>query len=125
MNKKYFEMAKIIATSKKDKRSFLLGAVGVRKDGVIVASPNGPAILVENKANRGYFPKAHAEFRISKKLDVGSVVYVVRVRRGDKRVCLAKPCETCVNVLRYRGVKKIYYSIGECNGNIVWDCLVP
>lgn len=124
MNKKYFEMAKLVATSKKDRRSFLLGAIGVRNDGVIVGSPNGPAKIKESN-NRGYFSEAHAEFRISKKLDVGAVVYVIRIRRGDKKVCLAKPCETCMNKLKAKGVKKIYYSITENEKGIVWDSIIP
>jgi len=123
MNKKYFELARIVATSRKDRRSFLLGAVGIRNDGVIVASPNGPAVIEDISSNRGYFPEAHAEFRVSKKLDVGSVVYVIRIRRGNKRVCLAKPCETCLTVLKHRGVKKIYYSISENKKGIIWDSL--
>jgi len=124
MNKKYFEMAKLIAVSKKDRRSFLIGAIGIRNDGIIVASPNGPARIRENTKDRGYFPEAHAEFRISRKLDVGATVYVIRVRRGDKKVCLAKPCETCQNIMKSRGVKKVYYSISEDeNGILKWDSI--
>jgi len=125
MNKKYFEMARLVATAKKDCRNYLLGAVGIRKDGVIVASPNGPARIIPVGINRRYCSEAHAEFRISKKLDVGAVVYVIRIRRGDKKVCFAKPCETCRNKLKSRGVKKVYYSITENSNGIVWKSLVP
>jgi len=118
-------MARLVATSKKDRRSFLLGAVGIRNDGVIVASPNGPARIEETDTNRGYFPEAHAEFRISKKLDVGAIVYVIRIRRGNRKACLAKPCETCLNRLKARGVKKVYYSITENSKGIVWGSIIP
>ena len=125
MNKKYFEIARLVATSKNDRRSFLLGAVGVRSDGVIVACPNGPARIRQNTNERGYFPEAHAEFRLAKKLTPGSYVYVIRLRRGDKKVCLAKPCRTCQIVLHYKGVKKVFYSIYENENGIVWGSMVP
>lgn len=103
----------------------MVGAVGIRSDGVIVASPNGPAKIRENTSERGYFAEAHAEFRISYKLDVGSTVYVIRLRRGDKKVRLAKPCETCQTVMRAKGVKRVYYSISEDRkGNIKWGKMI-
>ena len=107
--KKYFELAAKVAVLKKDRRSFYLGAVAVRGDGIIVSTSNGPAIMSGNEKN--YFPKAHAEHRLCRKLTPGSVVYVVRVRRGDKKVCNARPCKTCQNAMRKRGVTKVIYSI--------------
>jgi deoxycytidylate deaminase len=121
MNKRYFEIARMIATSKKDRRSFLVGACAVRKDGIVVCSPNGPARIMNDTKDRRYFPEAHAEYRVSQKLDVGAYVYVLRVRRGDKKICLAKPCKTCQVMMKARGVKKVFYSVSEDeNGNIIW-----
>ena len=76
------------------------------------------------RASLEYLIKKQSVRSLSKKLDVGSVVYVIRIKRGDKKVCLAKPCKTCIVKMRARGVKKIYYSISEDeNGNIKWRSL--
>jgi len=113
-----FEMAKQVATLKEDQRSFLMGAVGVRKDGIIVASSNGSVAM--NKTDwRGYFAKAHAEFRICRKLDKGSTVFVVRIGVGDRTFKLAKPCRTCQNTMRKHGVEKVYYSISDTEYGVI------
>lgn len=101
----YFELAAEMAQSKDDRRTFLLGAVAVRADGALVKAVNGPST----------FPlrEAHAEKRISSKLDPGSVVYVVRVRVGDKEFGMARPCWSCLRALHAKGVKRIYYTISQ------------
>jgi len=100
----YFEMCGKIATSKDDQRSFLLGAIGIRKDGKIVKSFNGPAKIKMRCA--------HAEYRISNKLDYGATVYVARVRLIDGAFGIAKPCRNCVKALKAKRVKRVYYTIG-------------
>jgi len=107
----HFRMAAIAAVSKKDWRGFLIGSVAIRNDGALVASCNGPAILYcENKKRS--FPEAHAEIRLSKKIDVGSTVFVVRVRKCDGQYGHAKPCKECRTVLKAKGVKRVYFTIG-------------
>jgi tRNA(Arg) A34 adenosine deaminase TadA len=97
------EKAVKIALKKQDKRSHKVGAVGVRSDGVIVASSNGPV-------REGKFPRAHAEARLCRKLDRGAVVFVARVNsKGDWR--LARPCPSCRRVLRQHGVKKVIFTV--------------
>mgnify|MGYP001959706850 FL=1 len=47
---------------------------------------------------------------IDRRKTKGSVMYVCRIgKKGDFR--LSKPCSMCQSVLRYVGVKKVYYSI--------------
>ena len=47
---------------------------------------------------------------IDRRKTMGSVMYVCRIgKNGDLR--LSKPCTMCQSVLRYVGVKKVYYSI--------------
>lgn len=101
----YFQICAATTTKVQDRRNFLLGAIGLRSDGVIVKSFNG----------HSHFPnrRAHAEYRLAQKLDVGSTVYVVRVRLGDGKMALAYPCKSCQKVLASKGVKKIYFSINE------------
>jgi len=100
----YFEIAGRIAQQKKDRRTYLLGAIGIRSDGAMVFAQNGPT----ESPN----PLAHAENRLSKKLDYGATVYVARVRICDGQFAMAKPCPNCRRILKSRGVKKVMYTIG-------------
>lgn len=98
-------MAALTATKRDDERSFLLGAVGIRYDGVLVKSVNASSF---HPVRTG-----HAEARLCKKLDVGSVVYVVRVKLLDGSLAIARPCKACQKILRSTGVSKVYYSISN------------
>lgn len=115
MNRKilsFFEVAARTATSKVDKRSFLLGAIGIRNDGVMVRSLNSPT---ENK-NR----KAHAECKLCRKLDYGAeAVYVVRVRMDNFEFGMARPCMDCRKILKTKRVKRVFYTINQ-NSYGVW-----
>jgi len=42
----------------------------------------------------------------------GSAIYVVRINR-DEEFRLSKPCAMCHDVLKYVGVKKVYYTTGD------------
>jgi len=99
----YFDLAEKIALSKDDKRSFKVGALCVRNDGVIVGAPNSPVAEPDRKA--------HAEYRTAKKIDFNGVFYIVRMLRRDNSLAIARPCPDCANVLRAKRVKKVYYSI--------------
>jgi len=103
---KAFELAGKVANLKEDQRVHRLGAVGIRSDGVIVAAPNAPAPDVT--------PAVHAEARLSRKLDKGATVYVVRVSNDPVfKYKLARPCPSCQNHLRKRRVERVYYSISD------------
>ncbi len=110
MKKRYFRLAKGVAIKGEPCRHHRLGAVGVRRDGTIVSSCNIP--------NREPEPQAHAEARLTKKLDRGSVVYVVRVARSGK-LMTARPCRACRRTMKNRGVHKCYYSITENEFGII------
>lgn len=86
-----------------DKRSFRLGAVGIRSDGAITTS--------RNASSYDRFPQGHAEVRLSRKLDLGAIVFVARITR-DGNWALARPCGNCMRTLIKRGVKRICYTIG-------------
>ncbi len=99
----YFDLAIKAASRGDTSRHYLLGAVGIRKDGAIVTACNSKT----QKPSR----KTHAEYKLSRKLDLGSTVYVARVLK-DGSVSSAKPCKNCEKALRTRGVKKVFYTIG-------------
>lgn len=101
---KYFQQCKELATAKKDRRTFRLGAIGIRSDGAMVTAANGPT---DNPR-----PHVHAEFRLATKLDHGAIVFVARVRR-DGSFGMARPCRDCRRILKSRGVKKVYYTVSN------------
>jgi len=85
-----------------DIRTFFLGAVGLRNDGVIVAS--------RNVASRDVALSHHAEARLSRKLTPNSEVWVARVRKNGEWA-MAKPCSSCQLKLRVAGVTRVVYTI--------------
>lgn len=101
---RFFNLAKEKAVSGDSIRKYRLGAVGVRSDGATVTSRNLSTRVPE--------PNAHAEKRLVKKLDSGSVVFVVRVL-ADGSLTMARPCVNCQNAMRGRGVKQCFYSIND------------
>lgn len=102
----YLRFAAFLAAKTKCKnKGFYIGAVGVRNDGAQVHAFNGSA--------NHPIASAHAETRLSQKLDVGSIVYVARYSFGTHNLVMAKPCMNCQRVLQSCGVKKIYYSIQD------------
>ena len=109
-HERMLSLAAKVAILRKDKRAFRLGAIGIRQDGTLVSSPNGPAVSPD--------VQHHAEARLSHKLDRGATVYVVRVAKDGSWAC-AKPCYPCMCLMAARGVKKVYWS--ECDGyNCRW-----
>ena len=109
--KRFFRLAKDIAI-KDDCRQYRFGAVGIRKDGTIVYSRNIPTRCPE--------PKAHAESRVARKLDRGSVIYVVRIdRKGN--LTTARPCKSCQKIMKSKGIRKCFYSISNKEyGVLLW-----
>lgn len=97
------EVARAQRKNRKD-RTFFFGAVGVRKDGLIVQSTNLSAKEVS--------PPSHAEARLCKLLASGATVYVARVL-ADGTWAMAKPCPRCESRLRNKRVKRVYYTISD------------
>jgi tRNA(Arg) A34 adenosine deaminase TadA len=109
MNKirRYFELARKVAEkgdSNGIKRQYRLGAIGVRTDGATVCA--------SNISSRAPHPRAHAEARLTRKLDVGSIVYVVRITRAGL-LTSARPCGACRQIMLQRGIARCYYSVSE------------
>ena len=109
--KSYLTMAARVAETKADARTFVIGAVAVRNDGVIVSAYNGPVVYPT--------ADAHAEYRLMRKTGFCSVVYVARVTKGRKHWALAKPCATCQAILKSHRVKKVYFTVEPGQ----WDIL--
>ena len=99
---KLLRIACEVSRLKQDDRRFFIGAVGIRNDGTMVAAYNG--------APKEPTPEHHCEFRLCRKLDKRSVVYVARTL-ADGSVACAKPCKGCMLRMISCGVSKVYYTI--------------
>lgn len=110
-----FQLAADFSLKKRDRRSYYLGCTARRGDGAIV--------LARNEQTRVPVASAHAEARISKKLDYDATVYVVRVISpfNNPEWAMAKPCPACFRQLRLKKVKRIYYTVGPSS----WDFIDP
>ncbi len=127
MLKKLVEAGGVALPSiKNDRREFWLGCVGIRKDGAIVSSKNGPVNLslpedktVKTRKNV-FYPNSHAEGRVLRKLGYGGILYVTRISRLNGGYVLAKPCNMCSVLIKSKRVKKVYYTINNTQYG-VWD----
>lgn len=107
IDKRMLALAASVASegcSRHDNRSFHLGAVGMRNDGVIVTARNIAATDVT--------PEAHAEARVVRKLTLDSHVWVARVSKATREWAMARPCERCQRRMKTAGVRKVIYTIG-------------
>lgn len=102
-----------------DMRNFLIGAIGIRGDGVLVSARNGSVRVSETIGGGWSFPPAHAEARCSKKMDHDGIVYVSRVYRGSGKLGCARPCPDCVKAMLARRVKKCYYTISDTEYGVI------
>jgi cytidine deaminase len=99
----------IATTSRyRDRRCYSLAAIGVRND-TIVRATNILSFAIE--------PRAHAESRCLRKMQVGGSLFVARVRRDGSIGC-ARPCGECQMQLRFKKVKCVYTISGEEYGVI-------
>lgn len=99
--KKYLCLAAQVSRLKLDDRTYFLGGVGLRTDGVLVSAYNGAPKYPE--------PLHHCEFRLCRKLDKGSLVFVARTL-VDGTWANAKPCKHCENRMRAKGVSCCFYT---------------
>jgi cytidine deaminase len=101
-----------LPTSINDARAFWLGCIGIRSDGSQILSKNG-AVYSTSISNYQLIPDAHAECRAIKKMDCGGVMYVARVRKIDRSLAMASPCEICRVKIRSRRINKVYYTVNQ------------
>jgi tRNA(Arg) A34 adenosine deaminase TadA len=85
-------------------RNYRIGCIGIRKDGTIIYS--------RNIRTRNPEPWAHAEARLSKKLDYNAKIYVARIDCNGVWKN-ARPCGSCLLILKQKKVLKIYYTIRD------------
>jgi hypothetical protein len=109
MKQYYFDLAIKIAKYNDD-RTYCLGSVGIRTDGVLVCSRNGNSFSTKtNKFSKDI--RSHAEGRILRKLNIGSTIYIARIKKEDDSIAIAKPCKNCSCMIKAKKIDKVYYTI--------------
>jgi tRNA(Arg) A34 adenosine deaminase TadA len=115
---RYLELAKNTARQSKYGK-IRHGAVLVKGGSIINISHNKSNFSAFGNRFRKYdcgHATHHAELGCILGLDrsktSGSVIYVVRINKDDE-FRLSKPCSMCHEVLKYVGVKKVYYTTGD------------
>lgn len=103
-----------------DKRSFFLGAIGIRNDGAVVCSKNGACEFSTSIKEYQLQPNAHAEGRVLRKLGKNGIIFVARVSKRDGSLAMSRPCSMCRTRLKGFKVKKVYYTIDSLHYGI-WD----
>jgi tRNA(Arg) A34 adenosine deaminase TadA len=85
------------------RRRFMVGAVALRQDGVLVRARNGSTNTPE--------PSVHAEARVLRKAGKRATLYVARI---GKNGCLgnARPCARCLSYMVSAEVELVYYTDG-------------
>jgi hypothetical protein len=108
----YFDLAResAVSTGTHDKRSFLLGAIGIRaKDNVMVSAKNG-AVFHSSK-DKSVLSLSHCEPRLLRKLGKGGTIWIVRVLKKDGSLAMSRPCAYCRPIVKGHETKMVYYSI--------------
>lgn len=109
--KRYLDLAAQVSRLKDDDRTYFHGAVGIRKDGVLVAACNG--------SPKEPTPEHHCEYRLSRKLGKAGTVFLVRTA-ADGRWADSTPCSTCQARMRNKKVRRVYFSTGPGDWRL-WD----
>lgn len=109
IHKKLSDAARI-SRAKQDDRNYFLGAVGIRSDGATVISYNG--------APKFPTPEHHCEYRLCRKLDQGSRVYLARTLASGEWAN-SRPCPRCFQCLKAKGCLYVAYTIGPDEYGII------
>jgi len=116
-HKRCIELARKVAETSLF-RSFRHGAILIRSGSFLSAAPNeiGFSHLGARFRNTPSNARMHAEINcvtgLPRSMTVGATMYVVRIGR-DGKFRLSKPCDMCIAVLKFVGVKRVFYSIDE------------
>lgn len=109
---RFFEICERLSQKSNSPR-FKLGAIVVEKNRIIGLGWNQ---IKTNPKSSHKWSMRHAEFNAilnTQREDLnGCELYVFR-RGLDKKIHIAKPCESCNNIIRQMGISKIHYSIND------------
>jgi len=90
----------------------LVGAVVHSKGKILAVGTNDMF-----KTHPHYPRNIHAEYAALLKIQYRALsnleITVVRVKRSDGTLAMARPCDQCMKMLEEHGIKKIHYSTGE------------
>jgi deoxycytidylate deaminase len=111
---KFFEMAKRNA-KKSSLYYWRMGSVIVKGGKVISNGYNrysGDIGYIEKKYNVSLF-SLHAEMDAIRSCDInedfrGTAIFISGINRNGKKI-MCRPCEACMKMIRFMGIKTVYY----------------
>lgn len=119
------DAARIACAGHGDRRNFLLGSIGIRKDGATVSAKNGAVISSSTFEDYRVVSDAHAECRVLRKLGKGGILYVSRILKKDGSLAMARPCHICQARIRAARVLKVFYTIDDYHYGIFDPSISP
>lgn len=126
MRKKFLNIAKKEAL--KSTHQFLVGAILVNGSNIVSKGHNKPSkthrlVYWNHDKDHPEFARMHAEIdaliNVSKTISEKCTLYVVRLRKSDNSLAIAKPCDMCMEVIKAMKIKKVIYSIEENHYGII------
>lgn len=109
MKMRYFELAKRL-TQFADHRQHKIGVVLIKKNRILSFGYN---LLKTHRYANTKYKYIHAEFRAIWGVDPldlnGATIYIFRQHR-DGSPAMAKPCPSCLELIKSVGIKRICYS---------------
>ena len=108
-----------LPTTDDDRRNYWLGAIGIRRDGVLVSAKNG-AVFSTTTENYQLMPGSHAEGRCLRKLGKGGTIYVARVLKRTNDYAMARPCPMCMTLLCSAKIERAFYTIDSLHYGVYY-----
>lgn len=111
------ELAKSIAQTSRYPQ-FRHGAILLKSSAIVSMASNSPAHSAFIKRFRGEAGAATAHSECAAVLNLpehttrNCVMFTCRINKRNQ-LKLGRPCRTCAKVLKFTGVRKVYYSIDE------------
>lgn len=99
-----------ISEAAKSNYIFKHGAISFNRGKPVGKGFNNTEIHGGLARNYGYFGGRHAEVQALQNVQKADTLLIVRIRRGDKKLSMSRPCDKCLKYLRDKGVKKVWFS---------------
>lgn len=112
---KYFELARV--ESEKSTYDQKIGAVIISGNKVLSKGYNKLRHCIRGKRFAPWENSIHAERDCCRKLNKeqikGSYIFVYRENKKTGNPALAKPCDGCMKLIKFLGIKRVYYTTNK------------
>ena len=110
--------SKILNLAIENGRTYHVAAVLKRKSRIVKIGENTSKTHPRFKrqySDGSWASHMHAEMNVLRFAQPGDTIEVVRFRKCDHKMTMAKPCEICMSEIKKSGIKKVRYTNWEGN----------